>query len=234
MIKPKNFILIIFVVVVTSHYCVSQTVSVKKEKAIVKGVNTEGYKVVLDGKEINSAFVKYLKTFSKVKQGYDYHTLSEVNLNGKTNTQNVYAFSKENGSNVEAWIGIKADEWPTGDVEDINKQLEKVLYDFGIQYYRDKIQLQINESNQALQAVEKQQQRLVNQNRDLSMKLEDNKREKIQLEKALENNKVELETLLKKIDQNKKDQDSVQIANQQIKKIIDMQKEKQSKVGSAK
>jgi hypothetical protein len=231
MIKPKNFILFVIAMASISIYCVAQTVNVEKEKVLIKGVNTEGYKVVLDGKEINTAFVKYLKAFSKVKQGFDYHTLSEVNLNGKTHTQNVYALSKENGNNVEAWIGIKEDEWPS-DAEAVKKQLEKTLYDFGIQYYRDKIQLQINESNQALQAVEKQQQRLVNQNRDLNMKLEDNKREKIQLEKAIENNKIEFETLLRRIDQNKKDQDSVQIANQQIKKVIEMQKVKQSKVGS--
>jgi hypothetical protein len=216
---------------IASISCVAQSVKVTKARVLIKGVNTEGYEVILDGKEINTAFVKYLKTFSKVKQGYDYHTLSEVKLNGKTYTQNIYALSKENGNNVEAWIGIKEDEW-SSDAETINKQLEKTLYDFGIQYYRDKIQLQINESNQALQAVEKQQQRLVNQNRDLNMKLEDNKREKIQLEKAIENNSIEFATLLKRIDQNKKDQDSVMIANQQIKKVIEMQKEKQSKVGN--
>jgi hypothetical protein len=168
-----------------------------------------------------------------VKQGFEYHTVTEAIINGKTYTPNIYAFSKENDNNVEAWMGIKINEWPADDAETVSKQLEKILYDFGIQIYRDKVQVQIDESTRALQAVEKQQQRLVNQNRDLNTKLEDNKREKIELEKAIENNKIENESLLKRIDQNKKDQDSVQIANDQIKKVIEMQKEKQRRIGNS-
>jgi hypothetical protein len=230
MTNPKKFTLFV-IAFITSSCCLAQAVTVKKETTRVKGENTEGYSVALEGKEINNAFVKYLKGFAKVKQGFDYHTLSEVKINGNTYTSNVYAFSKENENKAEAWIGIKLGEWTGNDVDDVNKQLEKLLYDFGVQYYKNKIQVQIDESNQALQAVERQQQKLVNQNRDLNMKLEDNKREKIQLEKSLENNKLELETLLTKIDQNKKDQDSVQTANTQIKKVIEMQKDKQNKVG---
>ncbi|HTJ52515.1 MAG TPA: hypothetical protein VL443_23810, partial [Cyclobacteriaceae bacterium] len=101
---------------------------------------------------------------------------------------------------------------------------------FGVQFYRDKIQEQIDESNRALSAVERQQQRFSNQNRDLNMKLEDNKREKIQLEKSLVDNKTEYETLLKKIEKNKKDQDSLITSNEQIKKVIEAQKARQGKV----
>jgi hypothetical protein len=79
--------------------------------------------------------------------------------------------------------------------------------------------------------VEKQQMRLVNQNKDLENKIEGNKREKIQLEKSLKNNKVELMTLTKKLEENKKAQDSVAIATEQIKKVVEMHKERQRKIG---
>jgi hypothetical protein len=50
------------------------------------------------------------------------------------------------------------------------------------------------------------------------------------LEKSLENNKTENQELLKRIEQNKKAQDSVAVAAEQIKKVVEMHKERQRKV----
>ena len=100
----------------------------------------------------------------------------------------------------------------------------------GVTFHRDKIQKQIDESIRAAQAVEKQQQRLVNQNRSLNSKLESNKREKVQLEKSLQDNATELITLTNQLAKNKKDQDSVTLATDQIKKMVELHKERQRKV----
>jgi hypothetical protein len=88
----------------------------------------------------------------------------------------------------------------------------------------------VDESLKALQAVERQQQRLTTENRNLTIRLENNEKEKVQLEKSLEVNKLEHLSLLTKIDQNKKSQDSVAVAAEQIKKVIELHKEKQKKV----
>ena len=226
----KKFILLILPFFIAA-FTQAQTVKVKKENARVKGENKEGFEVTLDGSanDVNNSFVKFLKTMGKVKQAADLLTLNEPTINGKAYTLPVFAVTKDNGKNASAWIGINEAEWTT-DAEKINKELEKIIYDFGVKFYRDKIQVQIDESTRATQAVEKQQQRLVNENKNLNARLEDNKREKIQLEKSLENNKVEHETLLKKIEYNKKAQDSVAIAGEQIKKVTEMHRERQKNV----
>lgn len=226
----KKFTLILgllFTVLMAS----AQTVKVKKESARIKGENVEGFAIDLDAKEteVSASFNKYLKSLGKVKQNDGTYTLSESTLGGNSYKTPVYAVVKDKGSSAQAWIGIKKEEWPEGE-EHVKKELEKTLYDFGVKFYRDKIQVQIDESNRALQAVEKQQQKLTTENKTLNTKLEDNKREKIQLEKALENNALENTTLLKKLEKNKHDQDSVGLANQQIKKVIEAQKERQKKV----
>lgn len=219
-------------VVLVSTLLFSQTVVVKKDNARIKGENIEGLAVELEGSygAVNSSFTKYLKSFAKTKQSADYITLTESTFNSKVYALPIFALTKEKEKMHQAWIGISVSNWPAADVEEVTTQLEKVIYDFGVQFYRDKVQLQIDESNRALQAVEKQQQRFSNQNRDLTVKLEDNKREKLQLEKAIQNNSLENETLLKKIEKNKKDQDSLQVANDQIKKVIEMQRERQHKI----
>lgn len=210
----------------------AQSVKVKKESARIKGETIEGFGIDLEGSfsDVNASFIKYIKALGKVKQNSDYSALTESSLNGKNSDLPILAITKDNAKNAQAWLGVKTNEWPATDLDAVNKQLEKALYDFGVQYYRDKVQTQIDETNRALQAVEKQQQKFTTQNRDLNTNLEDNKREKIQIEKSLEKNKLEYETLLKKIEKNKKDQDSVGLAGEQIKKVIEAQKIKQSKI----
>lgn len=215
-----------------SSFSVAQSVVAKKEMIRINGENADGVAVELDGArdDVSSSFLKYLKTFGKTKQAYDYITITEATLNNKTYTLPIFAQVQEKEKVSRVWIGIKTSAWPTNETTNIDTQLEHIVYVFGVQFYKDKIQVQIDESNRALQAVERQQQRFSNQNRDLNTNLEDNKREKIQLEKSLETNKLEYATLLQKIDKNKKDQDSLKVANDQIKKVIDMQRDKQAKI----
>ncbi len=231
MISKKFLILVIFGSLAIS--LPAQSIKVKKEKARVKGENVEGFEVELPGSygAIHSDFTKFLKTFGKTR-GSDPINVTGVTLGTGTTTSTVYGVVKEKEKDKfsQAWLGIRKEEWPEGDYDKGMKELEKMIYDFGKQYHQEKVQDEIDESITALNAVEKQQQRLVNENKNLTMKLEDNKREKLQLEKALENNKVEYESLLLKIDNNKNAQDSVAQAGVQIKKVIESQKQKKKKV----
>lgn len=210
----------------------AQTVNVKKETVRVKGENSEGQATELEGaeQEVTTALVRYLKSLGKVKQSDGMLILTEATVNGNTYKNAVYAIVRPKGVATQAWLGIKKDEWSDEEAVKINGELEKVLYDFGVKYYRDKIQGQIDESMRALSAVEKQQQRFTNEGRNLLTRLEDNRREKVQLEKSLENNKVEHETLLQRIEKNKKDQDSIAVATEQVKKVVEMHRERQRKV----
>jgi hypothetical protein len=230
MFLNKKFFLLLIPVVI-SAYAEAQTVKVKKEKSTVKGESMEGHAVELQGTlaEVNTAFIRFLKTYGKVKQN-DFITLSEPNLNGLTFIEPLYATSNENGKTATAWIGFNNSSWKKEDADKANKELEHMMHDFGIKFYRDKIQVQVDESERATQAVEKQKQRLLSENKSLSTKLENNKKQKIQLEKSLENNKTENQELLKRIEQNKKAQDSVAVAAEQIKKVVEMHKERQRKV----
>lgn len=227
----KKFVLIIFPVLLTA-FAGAQNVKVQKESARIQGENMDGFEVTLEGStaDVAAALTSYGKTLGKIRQKGDVITIPEPSLDGNKYTLPVYATSKGTEKSSTAWIGIKTSDWPEDDVKKVMKVLEKTIYDFGVKFNRDKIQVQIDESARASMAVEKQQQRLVNQNKELNVKLEDNKREKIQLEESLEKNALEYETLLKKIEKNKHDQDSITLAGDQIRKVTEMHKEKQKKV----
>jgi hypothetical protein len=221
----------LFLTFFTTLTCANaQAIKVSNETVRLKGESAEGSEIQLEGtyEQVESSLLKYLKPVGKTKKADEGFVIALPTINGKSYTTPVYAIVRDKGKGA-AWIGILPSEWP-GNTEEVKKDIEKIVYDFGVNFYKDKIQLQIDESTRALQAVERQQQRLVNQSKDLDSKLDNNKKEKIQLEKSLENNKVDFESLNKKIAQNKLDQDSVAIAGEQIKKVIQMHKDKQARV----
>ena len=106
---------------------------------------------------------------------------------------------------------------------------ELLLFDPAIPY-KDKIQAQINEAQEALNIVVRQQQRLVNENNSLHTRLVSNEQQRIQLEKSLEANKLEKLVLEQKIVNNKNAQDSVAAATVPIKRAVEMHQERLRKV----
>lgn len=228
----KFFLSALFTLLIISTH--GQTISVTKEKEKVKGESMEVFALQLDGKkeDISSAWNKFLKDIGKLKQSTTPMTISEPAIGGATYSTNVfYADLKKNSETSSAvWAGIKPAEWNEAETDRVNRELEKLVYQFGVTFYRQKVQVQIDETQQALDAVEKQKTRTINQNKDLTLKLSNNEQEKIKLEKALENNKLENAALRIKLENNVKSQDSLVNVDVQIKKVMESHKEKQKKI----
>lgn len=225
--------LIFFLLCLSTGIAFSQKVSVDKKSDKVKGESADGYTTELEGKkdDVAAAFSKFIKDMGKVRSEGDYQYIEGPVLGGTAYaTGKVYARTRGNDEKASVWLGLKASEWTVNDISIVEKQLEKLVYQFGIKFYRDKIQAQIDEGQQAFDAVVRQQQRLTNQNKDLNIRLGNNAQEKIQLDKSIEANKLENLVLLQKIENNKLAQDSVKLAGEQIKKVIEAHRERQRKV----
>lgn len=211
----------------------SQTVTVNKQNEKVKGETIEVFTVSLEGKkdDIKSAWNKFLKDMGKIKLLSNPVTVAEPVISGTPFSKGVvYAGTNDGDKSSTVWMGINPKEWDDKDVTYANRELQKMMNQFGIKFYRDQVQVQIDETQQALDAVAKQQQRMLNQNKDLTIKLGNSDQEKIQLEKSLEANKFENAVLKVKLENNKKAQDSLVDVGAQIKKVMETHKEKQRKI----
>lgn len=212
----------------------AQSVTVKNQKQRLKGENVDGFAVDLEGKksDVSASLTRYLKEVGKIKfLSSDPLVITDPVFNGNVYAKkSIYAFITESGNVVSAWLGIKPSEWDSKDVEMINKQLERMAKEFGVRFNREKAQGQIDETQQALDAVDKQSVRFINQGKDLTNKLANNELERIKLEKELEANKLENAALKIKIENNKKAQDSIANAAVQIKKVKETQLEKLRKI----
>ena len=206
---------------------IAQAVDVKQETAWIDGAKMNGFQVDLVGssEEVKTSLSRFLKSIGKPKTSGDHFEILEPTIAGKKSVDILYATSKTLGKTTAAWLGSSASE-ATGP----DREIQRLVYDFAVTFYREKIQLQIDESLRALQAVEKQQLRLINQHKDLNNKIDNNGKEKIALEKALVQNKADLEDLTRKLVSNGQAQDSVAVAAEQIRKIVEMHRERQRKV----
>jgi hypothetical protein len=213
---------------------IGQTVKVKNQQQRLKGENVDGFAVDVEGKksDVVASLTRYLKEVGKLKfLSSDPLVITDPTFGGNVYAKRpIYAFVTESGNVITPWLGIKPTEWESKDVDYINKQLARMANEFGVRYNREKAQAQIDLTQQALDAVDKQSVRFINQGKDLTTKLANNELEKIRLEKALEANKLENAALKIRIENNKKAQDSIANASVQIKKVKEVQLEKLRKI----
>ncbi|MEQ8362305.1 MAG: hypothetical protein RH948_05495 [Cyclobacteriaceae bacterium] len=210
-----------------------QKVTTEKQGQKINGEESEGFVTTLEGKKehVADSWNKFLKDFGKVKQIAGLMSINEPALGGTVYIKGIiYADIKEKGETTQVWLGIVANEWTVNDIEIVKKELEKEVYRFGIKYYKDKIQAQIDEAQRAFDATTRQSQRLVNQNKDLTIQLGNNEQERVKLEERIQSNTLEHAVLVQKLENNKLAQDSVVQAGEQIKKVILLHKERQGKV----
>lgn len=209
----------------------AQSVKVRNGESSVKGEQMEGYEVNLDAGEADVvAFLnKYLKSIGKTKMHKGVFVIEEPTFSGSQYSHPLFISARALGNQTVLWMGLSKKEWGS-DAGRVEADLKRTVYDIGVGFYKDQIQQQVDESERAQQTVERQQQKLTNQGKDLQTKLADNERDKVRLEKALESNKTEHESLLLKIEQNKHAQDSIAVAAEQIRKATEAHKERQRKV----
>jgi hypothetical protein len=223
----KIFALGIFML--ASVFAYAQKVTVTKNTERVNGKNCDGYSTELTGssEEVNSSLTKYLKTFGKVKATGNQFQVSEAQVNLTKYINPFFASTKTKGNQILVWMGA-SDE--SDSVKSIQRELEKLVYNFGVKFYKDKIQADVDESLRAEAAAEKQQQRLTLEGKNLASRQEMNAKEKIRLEKSLADNKQDSIKFVKALVKNKLSQDSLSIAAEQIKKMVEAHKERQRKV----
>lgn len=229
MIPYKKFLLLLCVF--TGSLSFAQTVVVSKHHQTVNGIKVFGYVTTLEAnsQEVQSSLVRYLKTYGKPRTQEDYISLAETTLNGQAYPKSLYAAAKGKTSTTTAWIAINRTEWSDDSLK-ILGQLEGMVKSFGLNFYRDKIQAQINEAQQALEAVMKQQQRTTTDNKNLQQKVVNNNSEFVQLTKALQTNRADSAMLQVKLVQNKERQDSLILVFDKVRKTLELHKERQRKV----
>lgn len=229
----KRLTTLSFAMAVTIFSLAQQPLKVTKKENIVNEVKSYGRAIDMNGKaeDVNAFLGKYLKEIGKTRTTADYYWVASPLLSETAYDGNVL-YAKTNGDDkkTQVWIGIDTAGWRGRSMDKVFAAIEKFTYQFGVRYYRDLVQKDIDQSQQALEATEKQKLKLVSQNKDLNSKVASNDKERARLEASLQNNKLEKAVLLQKLVNNKRSQDSVALVGVQVKKVMDAQVAKQKKI----
>lgn len=223
----------LLLILVSLFPAAGQKVSPQSDARKINGKSADGNSVeILASREaVSAAFSKYLKDIGKTKTSSGVITLTNPMIGGTTwEKMVVYGQLTGDMTKTVAWMGLCKEEWPDRDTDALIQQMRDLVYQFGVKYYRDQIQLEIDKTQSAVDAADKKILRLTSQGKDLAQKLVDNEAEKIKLEKALELNVSNHTLLAQKIELNKKSLDSMNNASAQIRKVLEGQKERQQKV----
>lgn len=225
----KKFVLFPFLLV--SILSLGQTVVVKKEKQKIKNDNIYSFATTLEAgtAEVNSALLKFLKSYGKPKQQDEAIVIAECIISGQAYTKPLYGGIRQVSTSTNAWIGVNLKEWAADSLMVIGR-LEAMVKEFGVNFYRDKIQVQIDEAQRAVDIVNRQQQRTLNEQQNIQQKIESNKKEYQQLLKDIQKNRADSVALVIRMNQNKAGTDSLRTVSEKVKQALVFQKERQGKV----
>lgn len=190
----------------------------------------KGYQVLLEHQQdkVDDFLSSYFKSYGKVRSRGGIYTISNLSR-ADFPYPDVTLFSetkrKSNKTNAIVWIAdslFQQDHYA--------QKLNDLWYSFAVDFYRDLVQQEIDESTQALKYAEKQFHRLEKDSLNLQSDIEKNRKEKLKLEEALKMNEVNHTVLLKSIENNANTKDSVTVAIQKIKRLIELQERKKNAI----
>ncbi|GCC50860.1 hypothetical protein SanaruYs_10790 [Chryseotalea sanaruensis] len=204
---------------------------VRQEKQKIKNDNIYSFATTLDAsvEDVNGALLKFLKNYGKPKQQDEAIVLAECIVNGKAFSKALYGNTRQAGAATYAWIGVNLNEW-AADSAMVVGRLEAMVKEFGVNFYRDKIQVQIDEAQRAVDIVSRQQQRTLNEQQSIQQKIESNKKEYQQLLKAIQKNRSDSVALVLRLNKNTASTDSLRTVADKVKQAVVFQKERQGKV----
>lgn len=226
--KFLSLALLVFIIMPVT----GQEVEVSEYSAKVLDVRHPGFRTKITGEagEVEAFLKKELRQLGKLRERNTYFQVSDVTLNGNYFEDRMFYAQLGINENAQTfWIG--ADTTGLGaNSEKVLEDLRAYTYDFAINFYKDQVQKEIDESEKAEQYMEKQFNRLNKDSVSLQNKLIANERELIRLQEAIEANKKEHEDLLQSIETNKNDLSEAETNLKGIRKTLSLQRRKKDAI----
>lgn len=190
--------------------------------------NTTGYKVLLldEQGKADDFLPIYFKNDGRVRNRWGMNEISALTRADFNHPEITLTYEIDEVDEMSRVLFLVSDTVENSIVID----LEKMTYNFGVDFYRFLAQEDIDESLQALAYTERQHQRLLKDSVNLQRNLKDNQDEKVELEEALELNGLNYQVLLQKIENNSQSQDSLLMVMEKIRRLIEVQKKKKEEI----
>lgn len=220
--------IILFTVLMTPVSLAAQEIAIQDETKRINGTTLSGYSSTIKG-DFNDILNEWTKNINEyqLRRRRNYMEMNEMSFPEVTpNTFKVFTTVNRVDSSAIIWIGFAEDISDEDNSERLQDALFNFLYKFSFDYNKQKIQKDIEEAERAATFTSRKHNRLIQEQKNLELKLTDARNEKRRLEATLEELQLEVQVLMQKIEDNQLEQTKVYQDLEQIKKVLEKHKER--------
>jgi len=232
-IIPMKFSIYILTVFLSLSFVYGQEITAKEETKTLENTKYPGYSISVEGKldRHQDGWTKLLKNKGKVRkrnslysiEDFVFPQITEKLLNGYTQVM-------LRDTTVNIWLGIDVSELEGDEPQQILGEIKGMLENYVLDYRKSLVLDDIQNAERAAAYTSQQHQRLIRDMENLKIRLLDSENEKRRLEENLKTMELEIEVLKQKIVNNGADQERTLVELEQIRKVLEMHKERLKKL----
>lgn len=221
--------------VLACFHSYGQSLDAEKQKKRLPGGTYDGFFIELNGEleVIRNAWTGNLKELGKFRRKRRHYVVKEAVLQQFNNITLLTEIKMNRDSLVSVWLGYDAGAWSRDEsnwsddkIAALDNAVKVYLLAFGQDHYRNRLQHEITETEQAANYISRKHQRLLQERKSLEIKLEELELEKNRLEEAINKITLEYKSTQQRIENNKQDADKALEDLEKINKVLESHKEK--------
>ena len=233
--SPKQFL---FLVLLSFLITPVLGQKVRSETGNINSKKYSGYSIIIadEMEKVSDFWLNELKGIGKLRRKRDFHQIEEFNLPDEYYPEAIYytRVTDRDSTSSKIWIALDPETLLGGESgqENVNLALENYVSSLEIAYEKYLIQLQIADAERAITFTRRQQQRLIQDARNLEYQLAESKEEKVRLLENIEKLELEILALSQRIENNKSAVSQSEIDLEKIGQMLENYRQNLRKLGN--
>jgi hypothetical protein len=200
---------------------------VRNENGTINSRKYSGFSVLIEDNhvKVSEFWQEELKKVGKLRRKRDFHQVEELRLPDEYHPEAIYytRVIDRDSLSCRIWIALDPETLLAGEegIENVNLALDKFMSSIPTSYDAYLIQLQILDAERAITFTDKQQQKLMQDIKNLEYQLEESKAERERLLQTIDNLELEILSISQKIEDSKEAVEQSHIDLEKINKMLD-------------
>lgn len=229
-----KFIIYIITVFLGLGFAHGQEIMAKEDTQTIEGTEFAGYEINVEGDldDHQDRWMRLLRNKGKVRKRSSRYSIEDFVLPQVTESllDGYTQFKQERDTTITIWLGIDVSALSDDEPQAVLGEVKGMLENYVLEYRKSLVLDDIQDAERAAAFTSRQHQRLIQNLENLKIRLLDAENEKRRLEENLKTMELEIEVLKQRIVNNEADQETTLEELEQIRKVLEMHKERLKKL----
>lgn len=203
----------------------------RNETGTINSKKFQGFSIIIADEQdkVSDFWINELRKNGKLRRKRDFYQIEQLNLPDEYYPEAIYytRVRDRDSTSSKIWIALDPESLLAGESgqENADLALENYVGSLKVAYEKYLIELQIADAQRASTFTSRQQQRLIQEGRNLEFQLSESKAEKERLLESIEKLELEILALSQRIDDNKAAVEQSNVDLEKISKMLDQYRE---------